>query len=203
MTRLHELLHPSAGTILISEWLTGTTERARAAADAVAEEWAAGEAPPARLSQHMFVDTAGSGLLHYAQWTSDEDHLAWAREYRGSVISRVDTRVPGIERPGLNRTRLRRSLVHDEESPAGVLVVTMGRPDAHEEPVPQAPGLLAEHLHVTTDGERAIVFTEWTDSAAYEASTSVATATAADPYAKAPHAKTSHAKTKTYILHSA
>ncbi|MFE3179637.1 hypothetical protein ACFXKR_01870 [Streptomyces violascens] len=34
-----------------------------------------------------------------------------------------------------------------------------------------APGLLGEHIHVTTDGECAIVVTEWTDAAAQEAAT--------------------------------
>ncbi|MFJ2767511.1 hypothetical protein [Streptomyces sp. NPDC087300] len=73
-----------------------------------------------------------------------EDHLAWARAYRTTVINRVDTLVPGIERPGLNRTRLHRSVVHDAGHSPGVFAITM-----------------------TTDGARAIVVSEWTDASAH------------------------------------
>ncbi|MGW2224690.1 hypothetical protein [Streptomyces formicae] len=170
MTHLLDLIHPDAGTVLISEWRTGTPERTRAAADAVIQEWAAAEAPPARLAQHLFVATDGTGLLHYAQWTSDEDHLAWARAYRTAVISRVDTLVPGIERPGLNRTRLHRSVVHDAEHSPGVFAITMTEDveQTLENASTPATGLLATHLHLTADGGRAIVVSEWTDAAAHE-----------------------------------
>ncbi|WP_306335322.1 hypothetical protein [Streptomyces sp. KL118A] len=170
MTHLLDLIHPDAGTVLISEWRTGTPERTRAAADAVIQEWAAAEPPPARLAQHLFVATDGTGLLHYAQWTSDEDHLAWARAHRTAVISRVDTLVPGIERPGLNRTRLHRSVVHDAGPRPGVFAVTMTT--AVEEMVENADtpvtGLLATHIHLAADGGRAIVVSEWTDATAHE-----------------------------------
>ncbi|MGH4029198.1 antibiotic biosynthesis monooxygenase [Actinomycetota bacterium Odt1-20B] len=167
-TRFLDLVHPAAGTALVSEWRTGTDERSRAAADAMIEEWAAAEAPTARLAQHLFLSTDGAGLLFYAQWTSDEEHLAWARAHRAAVVSRVDTLVPGIERPGLNRTRLRRSVVHDAESPCGAFVVTKAAGDIEGLLAP-APGLLAAHVHLTADGERAIVFAEWTDTDAHEA----------------------------------
>ncbi|MFE0174061.1 antibiotic biosynthesis monooxygenase [Streptomyces sp. NPDC059002] len=171
MTRFRDLVHPAAGTALISEWLTGTPERSAAAADAVIGEWAAAATPEGRLAQHVFLATDGTGLLFYAQWTSDEDHLAWARAHRASTVSRVDTLVPGIERPGLARTRLIRSVLHDTEhpQPAGVFVVsTMAASDA-EGAVGPAPGLLAAHVHRTASGDRAIVVTEWVDAAAHEA----------------------------------
>jgi hypothetical protein len=119
MTRLQDLHHPSAGTTLMSEWLTGTAERSRTAADALLHEWAAAQAPAGRLAQHVFLSLDGTGLFFYAQWTSDEEHLAWARARRTEVVSRVDALVPGIERPGLIRTRLARSVVHDARRPGG------------------------------------------------------------------------------------
>ncbi|MEU2435463.1 antibiotic biosynthesis monooxygenase [Streptomyces rubradiris] len=169
MTRLQDLQHPSAGTTLMSEWLTGTVERSRTAADALLQEWAAAQAPAGRLAQHVFLALDGTGLFFYAQWTSDEEHLAWARARRTGVVGRVDALVPGIERPGLTRTRLTRSVVHDARSPAGLFAVhTVAAGDADTATAP-APGLLAAHLHVTSDGERTVVVTEWTDAASQEA----------------------------------
>ena len=85
----------------MSEWLTGTAERSRMAADAVLDEWVKGETPSGRLAQHVFLSMDGASLFFHAKWTSHDDHLAWARARRAGVVSRVDTLVPGIERPGL------------------------------------------------------------------------------------------------------
>ncbi|MFD9207669.1 antibiotic biosynthesis monooxygenase [Streptomyces sioyaensis] len=171
MTRFLDLVRHDAGTALVSEWLTGTAERSRSAADALMQEWAAAEAPSGRLAQHVFLSTDGTGLLFYAQWTSDEDHLAWARAHRARAVSRIDTLVPGIERPGLSRTRLHRSVVHDAERTAGVFVMsTMAAGDVEGTIVP-TPGLLATHVHLTPGGERAITIAEWTDAASHDAAT--------------------------------
>lgn len=170
MTRFLDLVQPAARTALMSEWLTGSAERSRAAADALMAEWAAARTPTGRLAQHVFLSTDGAGLLFYAQWTSDEEHLSWARAHRADSVSRVDTLVPGIERPGLNRTRLHRSVVHDAVHPVGVFVVgTMAATEA-ESVVGPAPGLLAAHVHLASGGERAIVITEWTDAASHDES---------------------------------
>ncbi|MFB7232703.1 antibiotic biosynthesis monooxygenase [Streptomyces fimicarius] len=169
MTRFSDLVRPAAGTALISEWHTGTAERSLTAADAVMEEWAAARTPAGRLAQHVFLSTDGRRLLFYAQWTSDEDHLAWARAHRTGTVGRIDTLVPGIERPGLVRTRLAGSVVHDAERPAGLFVVTTTAAEAAEAAVTPAPGLLAVHIHLTSDGEQAKVVAEWTDIAAHKA----------------------------------
>ncbi|UQA93981.1 antibiotic biosynthesis monooxygenase [Streptomyces halobius] len=171
MTRFVDFVHPAAGTALLSEWLTGSVERSRTAARAVIDEWASAETPSGRLAQHVFLSTDGTGLLFYAQWSSDEEHLAWAGARRPGVVGRVDMLVPGIKRPGLNRTRLHRSVVHDAGRPSGVFVVTTTAADDVESAVVPAPGLLAAHVHLTLDGERAIVVQEWTDAAAHEAVT--------------------------------
>ncbi|MFG2597266.1 hypothetical protein [Streptomyces sp. NPDC048462] len=153
----------------MSEWLTGTTERSRSAADALTDEWAAAKTPSGRLAQHIFLSTDGTGLLFYAQWTSDEDHLTWARAHRARAVSHIDALVPGIERPGLTRTRLTRSVVHDAERPAGVFVVSTVAVDEVNVTVAPASGLLAAHVHLTSDGERATIVAEWTDAASHEA----------------------------------
>lgn len=171
MTRFLDLVRPAAGTALMSEWLTGTAARSRLAADTMVGEWAAAGTPSGRLAQHVFLSTDGTGLLFYAQWTSDEVHLAWARAHRAGAVSHVDTLVPGIERPGLTRTRLTRSVVHDPDRPVGVYVVSTMAADGDglSAAVAPAPGLLAAHVHLTPDGEQAVVVAEWTDTAAHEA----------------------------------
>ncbi|WP_116212209.1 hypothetical protein [Streptomyces olivoreticuli] len=163
--RLHEIIRPRTGTFLLSRWGTGTPDRTRAAAEAIAEEWTTGAKPEGHLAQHMYLDVDGTGILHYAQWRSDEEHLEFARALRPAVISRVDRLVPGIERPGLRRTRLHRSVVTDATSAAGILAVTtLATPD----PEPR-PGALAAHVHAGTDGGPAVELAEWADLAAYEA----------------------------------
>ncbi|MEU6444526.1 hypothetical protein [Streptomyces sp. NPDC047046] len=169
MPRYSELLVPGAGTVLFSEWRTGTAERARAAADALLHEWRARPPMPARLAQDVYLAADGSGLLFVAQWTSDEAHLAWVRAHRATTVSGVDARVPGIERPGLTRTRPARSTVYDAERPAGVLALSVA-PAGTTAPAEPAPGLLAVHVHPTRDGDRAFVVSEWADAADHEAS---------------------------------
>ncbi|MEU3369247.1 hypothetical protein ABZ734_01950 [Streptomyces sp. NPDC006660] len=169
MTHFLDLVHPAAGTALISEWHTGTPERSRAAADAMIGEWAAAEMPSALLAQYIFLSTDGTGLLFYAQWTSDENHLTWVRARRAGMVNRVDTLVPGIVRPGLNRTRLHRSVVHDAEHEPGVFGLSVVATDRADDVATAAPGLLGAHLHLTPDGRRAFVLTEWADAAAQEA----------------------------------
>ncbi|MFF4601797.1 hypothetical protein ACFY12_03420 [Streptomyces sp. NPDC001339] len=191
LTHFMELVQPEAGTALISEWRTGASELSRAAADAMIGELEAAETPSALLAQHLFLSTDGTSLLFYAQWTSDEDHLVWARAHRNARVSRIDAIVPGIERPGLNRTRLHRSVVHDADRRPGVFVVTTMATDEAEGAVRPTPGLLAGHIHLTTDGERAIVVTEWTDAASHEAAVTTASGTSG----------TGHQQYKRYTLH--
>lgn len=133
------------------------------------EEGAAARTPAGRLAQYVFPSTDGRRLLFCAQWTSDEDHLAGARAHRAGTVSRIDTLVPGGERPGLVRTRLAGSVVHDAERPAGLFVVTTMAAEAAEAAVTPSPGLLAVHIHLTSDGEQAKVVAEWTGTAAHKA----------------------------------
>ncbi|MCF3102146.1 antibiotic biosynthesis monooxygenase [Streptomyces roseoverticillatus] len=178
MTRIAALQQPTAGITLMSRWITGTPERSRAAADALLDA-SAGDAAGAQLALHVFEDVDGAGLLTYAQWTSAEDHLAFVREGRATRVARVDTLVPGIERPGLDRTHLYRSTVLDADGAAELFVVTRhdtgGRPedrrawaDARAAALTDAghEGLLAAHFHLTVDGERVVEIAEWSSAAA-------------------------------------
>ncbi len=63
MTRFLDLVRPAAGTALLSEWLIGTAERSRTAANALMNEWAAAETPSGRLAQHVFLSTESAWWL--------------------------------------------------------------------------------------------------------------------------------------------
>ncbi|MEV5510559.1 hypothetical protein [Streptomyces orinoci] len=164
MSRLHTMHRPEAGITLISRWETGTEERSRAAADALLAGWP--DRPDQELWQHIFIDLDGSGLLFCSQWTSAEAHLEFARSGRAAAIRPVDELVPGIERPGLNRTRLGPGVVPDEVRAPAVTAVGFlpgGSAEAAAAQLSAAPpaGLLAAHFHSTLDDSQVIVLSEW------------------------------------------
>ncbi|RKT85520.1 Antibiotic biosynthesis monooxygenase [Saccharopolyspora antimicrobica] len=173
---LPEITRTDVGTILVSPWLVGTPERQRAAVDATIAEWKAAPWPEAFLSLNCFVSLDGETVLNYAQWTDDEAHREFVRTYRPTLVRGIDEVVPGIERPGLVRYRLRGSVIAD--GPGGevvaVFVSDADGPEHAERLVAEAqarlgtppdlpPGLRAAHFHVSTDGSRVLVYEEWAD----------------------------------------
>ncbi|MEU9124146.1 antibiotic biosynthesis monooxygenase [Streptomyces sp. NPDC048506] len=111
---LPDLTRPDAGTTLVSEWHVGTAARQRAAAEVLLGEWdelSARLRPTAFVQLSCFASEDGRVLLSLAQWTGDEAHLAFVREHRAALVSRVDQQVPGIERPGLVRYRVLHNIV--------------------------------------------------------------------------------------------
>ncbi|MER7077130.1 hypothetical protein SAMN02982929_06602 [Saccharopolyspora kobensis] len=173
---LPEITRTDVGTILVSPWLVGTPERQRAAVDATIEEWKAAPWPEAFLSLNCFVSLDGEAVLNYAQWTDDEAHREFVRTYRPTLVRGIDEAVPGIERPGLVRYRLRGSIVAD--GPGGEVVAAFvseaDGPEHAERLVAEAQarlgtppdlplGLRAAHFHISTDGSRVLVYEEWAD----------------------------------------
>ncbi len=171
---LPDMTRPDAGTTLLSEWRVGTPERQRAAAEALLGEWrelAARFRPDAFLQLSCFARADGQVLLSHAQWLSDEAHIAFAREHRQDMVNRIDQAVPGIERPGLTRYRLLRSVVTDgAPGPADTLTllhVTTETAeqarrwvDATADALRKTPpaGMSTAHLLVGTDGRRAVLY---------------------------------------------
>lgn len=163
-----DLARPEAGTVLISEWIVGTPERQRAAAKALLGEWeqlSARFRPEAFVQLACFASADGGVLLSHAQWASDEAHLAFVRAHRAAMVSRIDQKVPGIERPGLMRFRLLHSIVPETApGPADAIVVVGARARTAEDARQWADGLAAElretpaagwgpaHVLVRTDG---------------------------------------------------
>ncbi|MYU54090.1 MULTISPECIES: antibiotic biosynthesis monooxygenase [Streptomyces] len=180
-TDFPDIRRADAGTALVSTWLVPTAGLQRPAADAVHTEWEHQERPDAMLSLTTFLSTDGGHLLHYAQWTNDDDHREWARTRREAAVGRIDEAVPGIRRPGLVRYRRYRSYV--PERPAGrrpaLLVVpafaTTGPAAQHTlaDAVlgvlarEQVPGLLGAHFHLSQDGTKVLNYAEWEDLSAW------------------------------------
>ncbi|MDF3288030.1 hypothetical protein [Streptomyces silvisoli] len=109
--------------------------------------------------------------LSHAQWVSDEAHIAFAREHRQDMVNRIDQAIPGIERPGLSRYRLLRSVVPDGAPDRGesitlLYVATQTAEharrwaDATADSLRNAPpaGIGAAHLLASTDGKRALLY---------------------------------------------
>ncbi|MDA3643182.1 antibiotic biosynthesis monooxygenase [Saccharopolyspora indica] len=176
---LPEITRTDVGTILVSPWLVGTPERQRDAVDATIAEWKAAPWPDAFLSLNCFVSLDGESVLNYAQWTDDEAHREFVRTYRPTLVRGIDEVVPGIERPGLVRYRLRGSVVVG--GPDGeVVAVFVSDADGFENAerlVAEAqarlgtpPGLRAAHFHISTDGSRVLVYEEWADESSAAAS---------------------------------
>ncbi|RKN41667.1 antibiotic biosynthesis monooxygenase [Streptomyces hoynatensis] len=102
-----------AGTTLISEWIVGTPERQRRAAEALLGEWrelSRRLRPVAFRRLSCFASVDGRVLLCHARWTSDEAHREWMRTHRPAMVGRIDEAIEGIERPGVVRYRLHGSV---------------------------------------------------------------------------------------------
>ncbi|MFI7098033.1 antibiotic biosynthesis monooxygenase [Streptomyces sp. NPDC050161] len=182
-TAFPDVRRADAGTALISSWIVPDPAVQTAAADAVIAAWDGQERPDAMLSLTAFLSADGSHVLHYAQWTDDEAHLAWARARRAAAISPIDEAIPGIRRPGLVRYRRHRShlpAVASGGAPALLVTPTFGTSGPDTQRVladtvldvladAQVPGLLGAHFHLSQDGSRVLNYAEWESSSAWRA----------------------------------
>ncbi len=170
---LPAMARPDAGTTLISEWIVSTPERQRKAAGVLLAEWrelSARFRPEAFLQLSCFASHDGRVLLSLAQWADDAAHLAFARAHRSDMVGRIDQAIPGIERPGLMRYRLFRSVLPDSAPDPGDVIAVVRADTASAEAArrwadstadrlrkdPPA-GLSAAHLLVSTDGRHALL----------------------------------------------
>ncbi|MFI6086429.1 antibiotic biosynthesis monooxygenase [Streptomyces sp. NPDC051218] len=159
-TSLPDPARAHGGLVFLSTWSTGTPERQRAAVEAIAAAWGSRPWPhEGLLSYTVYAGADGSTLAHRSHWRDEaayQDFFAHGRDERNAEI---DEAVPGIERLGLRKTRLRDGVARaaGDDRVAGAIVITEG-----EDADPQtAPGLISRHFHVTTDGERVISYAEW------------------------------------------
>ncbi|MER5389935.1 hypothetical protein [Saccharopolyspora sp. NPDC002686] len=177
---LPEITRSDVGTVLVSPWIVGTPQRQRDAVDATISEWKVAPWPAAFLSLNCFVSLDGEAVLNYAQWTDDDAHREFVRTYRPTLVRGIDEAVPGIERPGLVRYRLRGSVVAEDRPRGEVVAVFVSGSDGFEHasrlvadaqarigtPPDLPPGLRAAHFHISADGTRVLIYEEWSDEAA-------------------------------------
>ncbi len=182
-SRFPDVTRRDAGTILVSPWIVGTPERQHAAIEATLAEWSHRTDTAGFLSLSGFASADGGSVLNYAQWTSDAAHLAFMQSARPALVREIDTVVPGIERPGVVRYRLHRSVVPDRRRwrvPGTMVAVTFDveGPDVQRALIDVLvtrgpaltdphPGLIAAHFHVSVDGRRVLNYSEWTDATAH------------------------------------
>ncbi|MFC8129357.1 hypothetical protein [Streptomyces sp. NPDC057302] len=147
------------GLVFLSTWSAGTEDRQRATAEAIAEAWESRPWPhEGLLSYTVYAGADGSTLAHRSHWRDEEAYQDFFAHGRDARNADIDEAVPGIERLGLHKTRLRDGVARaaGDARVAGAVVIAEG-----DGPPETAPGLISVHFHLTTDGERVIRYEEW------------------------------------------
>lgn len=159
-TALPDPARADGGLVFLSTWSTGTPERQRATVEAIARAWGSRPWPhEGLLSYTVYTGADGSTVAHRSHWRDDEAYQDFFAHGRDERNAEIDEAVPGIERLGLHKTRLRDGVARaaGDDRVAGAIVIAEGEAEA-----PQGdPGLISVHFHVTTDGERVISYAEW------------------------------------------
>ncbi|MEU8704640.1 antibiotic biosynthesis monooxygenase [Streptomyces sp. NPDC048565] len=179
-------LTPSGtGIVKVSTWNVGTPERQRRTVEAVRAAWGSRDWPhPGLLSYGVLAGDDGKSLLNYSRWADEAAHREFARTGRDERVAEIDAAVPGIERVGLRAFELYRSGAKEDDSRETGCVVSVdvefdGPDPARQrawvdavfealdsDPAP-APGGIAAHFHVSTDGTRVFNYAEWESAQAH------------------------------------
>ncbi|MCC2280445.1 antibiotic biosynthesis monooxygenase [Streptomyces sp. ET3-23] len=69
-----------------------------------------GSGPPGMLSANFHVSTDATRVLNYAEWTSDEAHLAFLDSMARVTTMRVSGNIPGVRPIGFKRYHLYHSI---------------------------------------------------------------------------------------------
>ncbi|MEV5436183.1 antibiotic biosynthesis monooxygenase [Streptomyces sp. NPDC052682] len=176
-----DLADPRVTAPFFGIWRVGTPLRQRQAVEAVAAAWERRPWPEGLLAYHVYTGHDATTLLHYAQWTDDKAHEAFAGTLRQERVDEIDAAVPGIERLEPGRFRHYRSR-RREGVPGCVVIVDIEfeGPDAdrqrawvdavlealENEPNPH-PGGIGAHFHLGTDGTRVLNYAEWESAQAH------------------------------------
>ncbi|WP_328416768.1 hypothetical protein OG542_37090 [Streptomyces violaceus] len=158
---------PDAGLVLISEWHTQGREEQERVMSGVMDAWENSRLPTAYLSRYCLEGSDGRTILNYAQWTNSDAHRAFAanpqnQQTLGNAIQSLFTAGP----PG--RFTLHRSIALREAAVRYLTTAsydTEGSATAREladklaaRSTAAAPSeLIAEHFHISEDGQRLYV----------------------------------------------
>ncbi|MFI9116847.1 antibiotic biosynthesis monooxygenase family protein [Streptomyces venezuelae] len=186
-----DLHRPGVGAVFVSTWNVGTPERQRAAVEAIRTAWENREWPDlGLLSYSVFTGTDGETLMHYSQWTGEQEYEDFVRTYRDDRNAEIDKAVPGIERVELRRygavhRSTARGATSTGELPGVVVIVEAdftedAAPGAREEWVDSvfaaldedavsrpAPGGISAQFHLSLDGGRVLNYAEWESEQAH------------------------------------
>jgi hypothetical protein len=181
-TLLPDLNRTDVGLVVVGEWALPAPERQRAAADAAILAWDSVPWPPGLLSHSVLLGTDGGTVLHYQQWSGEHACREFVGTARRAWVRVVDDAVAGIDRRGVVGYLPPRSHVFATNQVPGCIVVISREfvgPDLararrwveamFDVPGGVAPqrGLLSAHLHVSTDGARALNYAQWTTEDAH------------------------------------
>ncbi|WP_329108432.1 antibiotic biosynthesis monooxygenase [Micromonospora sp. NBC_01699] len=179
--QLPDLTRTDAGVALSSEWLLGTPERQRAAAEATVAAWQDADWPEGLLSYAIYLDTDGELIRHYSQWTDEAAVDAYASNGRAARAGRIDAAVPGIERRDAARYRIYRGSRADDGRIPGTVVAVRVDTDGPErsriwiDAVFDALGAtqnlptggIGAFFHISDDGTHILNYAEWTTPQAH------------------------------------
>ncbi|MFH9016187.1 antibiotic biosynthesis monooxygenase [Streptomyces sp. NPDC017943] len=180
-----DLTDPRVGAPFFSTWRVGTPERQRLTVEAVRRTWERRPWPAnGLLGYHVYAGHDGTTLMHYSQWSGEQDYEAFLKTHRQERVDEIDTVVPGIERVELRRYRRRRSrerAAGDVRVPGLIVTVRIdfeeaGRREewvdlvlkALEDDAEGHAGLVSAHFHLSTDGGHVLNYAEWESAAAYD-----------------------------------
>lgn len=182
-SRLPDINRTGVGTVLVSEWKVGTSERQRALVEAFVAAWEGAAWPQGLLSVNLFLSIDGETVLNYAQWTGDEAYHEFVRRFRQSRAEQIDHAVPGIERSGPFSYWLYRSGVRSDAPVPGCVVIVSVEFDGPDEQRQRRwvdtvfealdaetephPGGISGHFHLSIDGTRVLNYAEWTSEEAH------------------------------------
>ncbi|WP_418956358.1 antibiotic biosynthesis monooxygenase [Streptomyces tritici] len=191
---MNAVIHPHArpdlgrtdlGLVMASTWRVGTPERQRAAVDAIARAWQSRDWPDVGLlSYSVHIGDDGDTLMHYSQWTGEQEYQDFVARHRDDRNAEIDAAVPGIERVVLHRYHPPyRSLESGDDRIPGCVVaveVEFDGPDADRQrdwvdtvvealktDPDLAPGGISAHFHLGVAGDRILNYAEWTSRQAH------------------------------------
>ncbi|MFW6725034.1 antibiotic biosynthesis monooxygenase family protein [Streptomyces sp. MAR4 CNY-716] len=173
-TPFPDVTRPDAELILVNTLDAGEPVRQRTLVDTAVAERRRQTWPAGLLSVSWFADTRGESILAYQQWTGDG--VWWAYAAARGRRSDGDRAEPVLYR------RYRSLAEGDPAQVPGCLVTATFDTEGPERqrtfvdtviaglPHDQAEqGAISAHFHLSCDGTRVLLYTEWTSEEAHEA----------------------------------
>lgn len=166
-----DVARPDVGLVAFEQWTVGTPERQRAAADATLAAWRDVSWPAGLLSHSCLLGADGETVAHYSQWASEQARRAF-----------VNADVPDAEHHCAIEYWPPRHRIDATLTPECIVLIhrEFDGPDLERArrwvdamfavpPTDPPPGLISAHMHVSTDGARALNYAQWTSEDAHRA----------------------------------